>query len=322
MVAHFEGVVNTELDLRLEAAAASEFRDNSASDAKLMIPSVFWPGTARRVLTLEWAEGLMVEAEPLAAAGLDLPDIAIRLIRTFLRHALRDGYFHADMHQGNLRVSRDGGLILLDFGIMGRLDPLTRRHYAEILYGFLTRNYRRVAEVHFEAGYVPADRDVEAFAQSLRAIGEPIHGQDVSSFSMARLLAYLLETTERFGMATRTELILLQRTMVVVEGVARSLDPHFNVWEAARPEVEGWIRQNLGPAQMIRDAAKTVKVLTRLGPRLPGLAEELIMLAEEARTRRRRDANLPPPDSGPRRLSWTVLGFAAGVWLAWLATQL
>ena len=318
VVAHFEGVVQTELDLRLEAAAASEFADNSRDDQFLKVPKVFWPGSARRVLTLEWVEGLPLEADILAGAGHDLPEVATRLLRVFLSHALRDGYFHADMHQGNLRIGADGALIMMDFGIMGRLDAMTRRHYAEILYGFLTRDYRRLAEVHFEAGYVPADRDVDAFAQSLRAIGEPIHGQDVSSISMARLLALLLETTERFGMATRTELILLQRTMVVVEGVSRSLDPHSNIWEAARPVVEDWIRANLGPAQMLRDATDTVKVLTRLGPRLPGLAQELVMLAEEARTRRQ---NPPPPAAAPEdeRWPWLGAGLLIGLGLAWLA---
>jgi ubiquinone biosynthesis protein len=213
-------------------------------------------------------------------------------------------------------------LIMMDFGIMGRLDPITRRHYAEILYSFITRDYRRCAEVHFEAGYVPADRDVEAFAQSLRAIAEPIHGQDVSSISMARLLGYLLETSERFGMETRTELILLQRTMVVVEGVARSIDPHSNIWEASKPVVEDWIRENLGPAQIARDIASTAKVLTRLGPRLPDLAKELVLLAEEARIRRKQGAGDAAPDSAPRRWLWAVAGLAAGAGLAWLATQL
>jgi len=312
VVAHFEGVVNIELDLRLEAAAASEYRDNAGGDDKLLVPEVYWAGTSRRVLTLEWVDGLPLEPEPLAAAGQNLPDIATRLIRTFLRHALRDGYFHADMHQGNIRVGADGTLIMMDFGIMGRLDPITRRHYAEILYSLINRDFRRSAEVHFEAGYVPADQDVDAFAQSLRAIGEPIHGQDVSSISMARLLGYLMETSERFGMETRTELILLQRTMVVVEGVARSLDPHSNIWEASRPVVEDWIRENLGPAQIVRDIAKTARVLTRLGPRLPGLAEELVLLAEEARIRRKQ-AGKPPRTGGGSRWPWLIGGVAIGL---------
>jgi len=312
VVAHFEGVVNTELDLRLEAAAASEYRDNAREDDRLKVPEVQWAGTGRRVLTLEWVEGSPVEPEPLAAAGHDLSEIATRLIRTFLNHALRDGYFHADMHQGNLRVAEDGTLIMLDFGIMGRLDPITRRHYAEILFGFISRDYRRGAEVHFEAGYVPADRSVEDFAQALRAIAEPIHGQDVSSISIARLLGYLLETSERFGMETRTELILLQRTMVVAEGVARSIDPHSNIWEAAKPVVEGWIRENLGPAQVARDIASTARVLTRMGPRLPDLAQELVMLAEEARIRRSLPVE-PEEARGPRRWAWFLGGLVAGV---------
>jgi ubiquinone biosynthesis protein len=190
---------------------------------------------------------------------------------------LRDGFFHADMHQGNLKVAANGDIIAYDFGIMGHIDIYTRRVYAEILYGFIRRDYQRVAEVHFEAGYVPANRDVDEFARALRAVGEPIFGMDATKISMGKLLAYLFEVTERFGMETRTELILLQRTMVVVEGVARSLDPHINIWSAARPVVEAYIRENVGPKAMIRDLAKTARVLGRFGPRLPELAEAALM---------------------------------------------
>ncbi|MEM8698953.1 MAG: AarF/UbiB family protein, partial [Pseudomonadota bacterium] len=313
VVAHFEGVVNTELDLRLEAAAAGEFRGYALDDTNVLVPDVYWEGCSRRVMTLEWVEGSPLEPEILTSQGHNLTSLGNLVIRTFLENALRNGYFHADMHQGNLRIGLDGRLIIFDFGIMGRLDPVTRRHYAEILYGFLTRNYRRVAEVHFEAGYVPADRDVEKFAQALRAIGEPIFGQDVSQISMANLLAYLFETTERFGMETRTELILLQRTMVVVEGVARSLDPYSNLFEAARPVVESWIRDNLGPRQLGRDLVETAKILSRVGPRLPGLANELVMLAEEARTRRQNPP--PPPPAPPQRWPVLLAGAALGAGL-------
>ncbi len=316
VVAHFESVVTAELDLRIEAAGASEYRDNARDDRGVYVPQVFWAGTSASVLTLEWVEGLPVEREALAQAGHDLSGIAVRLIQVFLRHALRDGFFHADMHHGNIRVGADGTLILFDFGIMGRLDAVTRRHYAEILYCFINRDYRRGAEVHFEAGYVPPDRDVAAFAQALRAIAEPIHGQDVSSISMGRLLAQLLQTAERFGMATRTELILLQRTMVEVEGVARSLDPHCDIWEAARPVVEDWIERNLGPAQMARDVGRTARVLSRLGPRLPDLAEELILVAEEIRTRRRWPESPAPVASRGEGLAWAVAGTAIGFALA------
>ncbi|MEM9046353.1 MAG: 2-polyprenylphenol 6-hydroxylase [Pseudomonadota bacterium] len=310
VVAHFEGVVNTELDLRLEAAAASEFGDNTKNDSRLRTPKIKWEGCSRRVMTQEWLSGSPLEAELLKTDGHNVTALANTIISTFLTHALNDGFFHADMHQGNLRLAPDGTLIVLDYGIMGRLDTVTRRHYAEILYGFLTRNYKRVAEVHFEAGYVPPDRDVDKFAQALRAIGEPIFDQNVSQISMANLLAYLFETTERFGMETRTELILLQRTMVVVEGVARSLDPNANLFDAARPVVESWIRSNIGPAQLGRDVVETVQILSRVGPRLPGLANELVMLAEEARIRR---SNPPPaPAEPPARWPTLIIGAALG----------
>ncbi len=310
VVRHFEGVVTSELDLRLEAAAASEYRHNTIEDPKLRIPLVQWEGTSRLVLTMQWVEGTPVDPEALRAAGHDLAELSRHVMRTFLMHALRDGFFHADMHQGNLRIAADGTLILLDFGIMGRLDAVTRRHYAEILYGFLTRDYRRVAEVHFEAGYVSPERDVDAFAQALRAIGEPIFGQDAAHISMARVLAYLLETTEQFGMETRTELILLQRTMVVVEGVSRTLDPLANVFEAARPVVENYIRENLGPRALVRDAAQTMLILSRLGTRMPGLANELLMLAEEARTRRSRPGL--QVEARVRIWPWVLLGITFG----------
>ena len=238
-----------------------------------------------------------------------LPILWDDVVQTFLRHALRDGFFHADMHQGNLKLGPDGRLIILDFGIMGRIDPYTRRVYAEILLGFLRKDYRRVAEVHFEAGYVPADQDLETFAQALRSIGEPIFGQQADRISMARLLAHLFDVTERFGMQTRTELILLQRTMVVVEGVGRTLDPHLNIWTTAQPVVEEWMKDNLGPAQIWRDARETAKVLARFGPRLPEIAERaLTRLAEE-------ETRAAPP--APGRALWLsagagVLGGAAG----------
>ncbi|MEM8790010.1 MAG: 2-polyprenylphenol 6-hydroxylase [Pseudomonadota bacterium] len=320
VVAHFEGVVNTELDLRLEASAANEFAEKTKNDDRLRVPKIKWDGCSRRVMTQEWLSGAPLDADQLKAEGRNVTVLATTIISTFLTHALRDGFFHADMHQGNLRLAPDGTLIVLDYGIMGRLDRVTRRHYAEILYGFLTRNYRRVAEVHFEAGYVPPDRDVEKFAQALRAIGEPIFDQNVSQISMANLLAYLFETTERFGMETRTELILLQRTMVVVEGVARSLDPHANLFNAARPVVEDWIRSNIGPAQLARDVVETAQILSRVGTRLPGLANELVMMAEEARTRRSKPEAPPPPP--PARWPALALGLGMGGGLTALALWL
>ena len=211
------------------------------------MPAVDWDRTARTVLTLDWIDGTpLSDRARLDAAGFDLKALARAVIQTFLRHALRDGFFHADMHPGNLFVDADGNLVAVDFGIMGRLGPKERRFLAEILYGFITRDYLRIAEVHFEAGYVPRHHSVESFAQAIRAIGEPIHNRPADEISMAKLLMLLFEVTGLFDMRTRPELMLLQKTMVVVEGVARSLDPQLDMWKVAEPVVREWIERHLG----------------------------------------------------------------------------
>src|SRR6056297_1995277 len=309
VIAHFEGVVMGELDLRLESAAASEFAANTAQDDGFQLPEIKWDMSSRRVMTMAWAEGVPLgDNDALDAAGHDRVELSERVLQLFLQHALRDGFFHADMHQGNLKVAPNGDIIALDFGIMGHIDEYTRRVYAEILYGFIRRDYKRVAEVHFEAGYVPNDRDVDEFARALRAVGEPIFGMDATRISMGRLLSYLFEVTERFGMETRTELILLQRTMVVVEGVARSLDPKMNIWDVAKPVVEDYIKQSIGPRALGRDLLKTGQVLARFGPRLPGLVEAALI------------AQATPPEEEKRRLwPWIALGAAGGVTASGLA---
>ncbi|MDQ1849866.1 2-polyprenylphenol 6-hydroxylase [Gemmobacter fulvus] len=282
VIRHFEGVVMGELDLRLESAAAAEFAANTEKDEGFQVPAPIWHLSSRQVMTMGWAEGVsMADNLAIDAAGHDRTLLGARVLQLFLQHALRDGYFHADMHQGNLKVAASGNIIAYDFGIMGRLDEYTRRVYAEILFGFIRKDYRRVAEVHFEAGYVPADRDIDEFARALRVVGEPIFGMDASRISMARLLSYLFEVTEKFGMETRTELILLQRTMVVVEGVARGLDPHINIWQVARPIVESYIAQNVGPRALLRDLGKTMRVLARFGPKLPGMVESRLIRQTE-----------------------------------------
>ena len=282
VVAHFESVVLREIDLRMEAAAADELRAASERDQRIRVPAVNWSLSAKRVVTVDWVTGINLgDADELKAAGHDLPDLARRLLQMFLRQALRDGHFHADLHQGNLKVSDTGDLIVLDFGIMGRIDEFTRRVYAEILMGFIRKDYASVARVHFEAGYVPAEMDVYDFAQALRSVGEPISGMDASHISMARLLARLFEVTEQFGMTTRTELILLQRTMVVAEGVARTLDPQINIWETARPVVEEYIRSNVGLGAIRHNLVQTARMLQRIGPRLPQLIETAAEILED-----------------------------------------
>jgi ubiquinone biosynthesis protein len=284
--------VALELDLRLEAAAAVEMAQNTRGDPGFRVPKVDWDRTSRRVLTTEWIDGIPIgDRAALAAAGQDLPRLATRLMQSFLTHALRDGYFHADMHQGNLFVDSEGRIVAVDFGIMGRLDPPARRYLAEILMGFITRDYRRVAEVHFEAGYVPAGHKVEAFAQALRAIGEPIFGRPAGDISMARLFAQLFETTALFDMHLRPELVLLQKTMVAAEGVARHLDPEHNLWEAARPVVESFLARELGPEGRLQSAADNARAMGRI---LSGLPDVLSALERAARTYGERGLRLDP----------------------------
>ncbi|MDF0595988.1 2-polyprenylphenol 6-hydroxylase [Psychromarinibacter halotolerans] len=315
VIEHFEGVVLGELDLRMETSAAAEYAANTAGDEGFRVPQVEWFLSGRRAMALGWAEGIALnDLDAIDAAGHDRRALAERVLQLFLRHALRDGYFHGDMHQGNLKVAPNGDLIALDFGIMGSIDEYTRRVYAEILFGFIRKDYRRVAEVHFEAGYVPADQDVDAFARALRSVGEPIFDLDASRMSMGRLLNHLFEVTERFGMETRTELILLQRTMVVVEGVARSLDPHMNIWRVAQPVVEDYIKQNVGPRAVLNDLSKTLGVLSRVGPRLPEMVEAAL-------SDRKTDPHRPTRPTRWQALLYAGFGgflVALGVWIGTL----
>lgn len=297
VIEHFDGVVQGELDLRLESSSASEFSANTANDTGFQLPAIKWEYSARRVMTLEWADGApMGDNDAIDSAGHDRTELGERVLQLFLNHALRDGFFHADMHQGNLKVAANGDIIAYDFGIMGYIDEYTRRVYAEILFGFIRKDYKRVAELHFEAGYVPANKDVDEFARALRAVGEPIFGMDATKISMSRLLGYLFEVTERFGMETRTELILLQRTMVVVEGVARSLNPQINIWQVASPIVTDYVSKSIGPKAVLSDISKTARVLARFGPRLPGLVEGLLI-----------QQGNPEPPKRPAFWRWIVI---------------
>jgi ubiquinone biosynthesis protein len=276
-----------ELDLRMEASAIAEMAANVRDDPRFRVPRVDWTRTARQVLTVEWIDGTPLSDVPaLASRGLDLVALGDLVIQSFLRHAIRDGFFHADMHQGNLFVDPEGNLAAVDFGIMGRLSPRERRFLAEILYGFITRDYLRVSQVHFEAGYVPSHQDPASFAQALRAIGEPIMDKKAEEISMARLLTQLFEVTGQFDMQTQPQLLLLQKTMVVVEGVARTLNPKLNMWTASEPVVREWIERKLGPLGQIENAAEGAVTLGRVFATLPDVLSEAQrathMLAEMA----------------------------------------
>ncbi|HZS82795.1 MAG TPA: 2-polyprenylphenol 6-hydroxylase [Stellaceae bacterium] len=274
--------VRIEMDLRLEAAAASELAENFAGDPDFRVPQVDWPRTSQRVLTLERVAGIRVDdREGLIAAGHDVAAILGKAARAFFNQVFRDGFFHADLHPGNLFVDAEGAIAVVDFGIMGRLDRKTRYYLADMLLGFLSGDYRRVAEVHFNAGYVPPDQSVDAFTQACRAIGEPILGRPLHEISLGRLLAQLFGVTEQFKMETQPQLLLLQKTMVLAEGVGRHLDPQINMWTLARPLIEDWMRTNRGPeARLLDAAAEAASLLDRLPPLLRNLERLAAQFAE------------------------------------------
>ncbi|WP_420391720.1 2-polyprenylphenol 6-hydroxylase [Acuticoccus sp.] len=287
--------VRFEMDLRLEAAAMSEMAENTLEDPRFRVPRVEWSRTARTVLTMEWINGIKLSrVASLAGAGHDLPELGRHVLQTFLRHAVRDGFFHADMHQGNLFAESDGTLVAVDYGITGRLSQEERGFLAQILYGFIRRDYRRVAEVHFRAGYVPQGQDVDLFAQALRAVGEPIRDATAADISMSRLLAHLFEVTDLFEMATQPQLIMLQKTMVVVEGVARSLDPELDMWRAAEPVVRDWMVAELGPSATLRRAQEAAGAIARAALQAPELAERVDRLSRDLEAALERGLPLSP----------------------------
>jgi ubiquinone biosynthesis protein len=283
VVRTLERSARLELDLRLEAASIAEMTGNIAKDEGFAVPEVIWDQTSDSVLTTQFIDGIALsDTAGLDAAGFDRKALAITLLQSFLKHAIRDGFFHADMHPGNLFAERaTGGLVAVDFGIMGRLSPAERRFLADILYGFITRDYQRIAERHFEIGYVPADQSVADFTLALRAIGEPLHGRTVRDISMAKVLGQLFAVTEMFAMQTRPELVLLQKNMVLVEGVSRLLDPDLDLFTAAEPFVGAWVRRQVGPLGRIEELAEDFGAGYAALKRLPGLVEKADALFDQ-----------------------------------------
>ena len=267
-------ITNIEMDLRFEAAAANELYENTKNDFGFNVPKIYWNYTTKKVLTLDKVEGVSIrEHKKLQELGVDLEKLAENLIQHFLKQAVRDGFFHGDMHQGNLFVNQKGDIIPVDFGIMGRLDKNNRKFLAEILYGFIKRDYVKVAEVHFQAGLVPQNASKEEFAQALRSVGEPIFGQTIKDISGGNLLAQLFEITEKFNMATQPPLLLLQKTMVVVEGVARKIYPETNIWEVSRPVLEQWLKNLKSPRSTVDTALNTSSEIIKRIPDLPKLMD-------------------------------------------------
>ena len=264
-------ITNLEMDLRFEAAAASEYAENTKNDVGFRVPQIYWNFTSECVMTLDWVDGISIrETDELKKKNIDTKKVAEDIIQNFLRHAVRDGFFHADMHQGNIFIDDNGLIVPIDFGIMGRLDKMSKRFLAEILFGFIQRDYKKVAEVHLIAGLVPKNVPIDDLAQALRSIGEPIFGQAVKDISGGRLLKQLFDVTEKFNMQTQPQLLMLQKTMVVVEGVARRLNPDTNIWTTSKPVLESWLKETKDPITTIN---KTLQNTSEVIKRLPEFPE-------------------------------------------------
>ena len=303
-----------EMDLRLEAAAAAEFGQNCAEDEGFKVPRVDWRRTAQRVVTFERVSGMPAdERARLIEEGHDPDAILAQAAVVFFNQVFRDGFFHADMHPGNMLIDAEGRIVALDFGIMGRIDLAMRRHLAEILVGFLSRDYGRVAAVFFTAGFVPAHQDQPAFQQACRAIGEPILDLPLNEISIGRLLGQLLTVAEQFEMQQQPQLVLLQKTMAVSEGVGRALNPNVNIWQVAQPLVEGWIRENLGPEAQLRYAVGEGVAMLRALPMLVARLERVAAEADRSERGERQHRNGPD-----WRWLAPVLALAVGVVLGGL----
>lgn len=309
-----------ELDLRREAASASELAEGMTAEADFVVPEIDWQRTGGRVMTLQWFDGIKIsDRAALDAAGHDRQKLAKTLVRAFLRQAISEGFFHADLHQGNLFVLPDGKIAAIDFGIMGRIDRRARLWLAEILYGLITGNYRRVAEIHFEAAYVPPHHNVEEFATALRAVGEPIRGLPVKEISIGQMLDGLFGITRDFDMPTQPHLLLLQKTMVMVEGVATSLDPDINMWETAKPFVSEWLRSELGPEAALADRLREdIGTLARLPELVRRLEAEVPNRGGAPPTPPLREIEVARPGGGLRYGLIGLLGAALGVAGTWL----
>ncbi len=268
-------ITNLEMDLRFEAAAANEYAENTKNDVGFRVPEIYWNFTSENIMTLDWVDGISIrETEELKKRNLNTEKIANDIIQNFLRHAVRDGFFHADMHQGNIFIDNNGHIVPIDFGIMGRLDKMSKRFLAEILFGFIQRDYRKVAEVHLVAGLVPKEVPIDDLAQALRSIGEPIFGQTVKDISGGKLLKQLFDVTEKFNMQTQPQLLMLQKTMVVVEGVARKLNPNTNIWTTSKPVLENWLRETKNPMTTINETIQSTSEVIKRLPEFPEIMDK------------------------------------------------
>ena len=283
VVAEFDKYLNDELDLIREASNCSQLRRNFSHDKKranlLMVPEVFWDYCASDVFTMERMHGVQVsKTQALVDAGVDLPELARKGVEIFFSQVFGDGFFHADMHPGNIYVSVEpetfGQYIALDFGIMGTLSEFDKNYLAQNFLAFFQRDYRRVAQLHIESGWVPADTREEELEGAIRGVCEPYFDRPLSQISLAQVLMRLFQTSRRFNVEIQPQLVLLQKTLLNVEGMGRELDPELDLWDTAQPYLENWMRQRIGLTGLIEQLQKEGSQWSQILPQLPRLTFE------------------------------------------------
>ena len=277
VVDEFARTLHDELDLMREAANASQLRINFEGDARLYVAKIYWDHCRRRVMVMERIHGIPVtDIEALQAAGVDLKQLAESGSEIFFTQAFRDGFFHADMHPGNIFVTPEGQYRAVDFGIMGSLSERDKRYLAENFVAFFNRDYRAVAEAHLRAGWVPPDTRVEDFEAAIRAVCEPIFAKPIKDISFGRFLMNLFQTARRFRMEIQPQLVLLQKTMFQIEGLGRRLYPDLDLWQTAKPYLESWMREQLGPKALIKTLRRELPKWWQTLPEVPNIVHDVL----------------------------------------------
>ncbi len=298
VIQEFDTTLHDELDLMREAANATQLRRNFQDSELLYVPDVYWPGTRQRVMVMERIEGLQIsDIDGLKAAGVDMKALAERGTEIFFTQVFRDSFFHADMHPGNIFVDvsnpADPRYVAVDFGIMGSLSPVDHRYLADNFMAFFNRDYRRVAELHVESGWVPADTRVDEFEAAMRTVCEPIFERPLGEISLGALLMRLFQTGRRFNMEIQPQLVLLQKTLLAIEGLGRQLYPELDLWDTGKPYLERWMREQVGAQAIARNLRRELPRLGEILPTLPRRVDEALIEIGHTRQRlERQDATL------------------------------
>ncbi len=271
-MAEFERHLQDELDLMREAANASQLRRNFDRSPLLLVPEIFWDFCGTEVMVMERMTGVPIsQVGKLRALGIDIPKLARAGVEIFFTQVFRDGFFHADMHPGNILVAADGRYIALDFGIMGTLNEVDKNYLAQNFLAFFQRDYRRVAQIHLESGWIPADTRIEEFETAIRAVCEPIFDKPLKEISFGKVLLRLFQTSRRFNIEIQPQLVLLQKTLLNIEGLGRDLDPDLDLWATAKPYLEHWMSEQVGWRGLLRNLGKEAPQWSVLLPQLPRL---------------------------------------------------